>query len=393
MRRNKGKVSHGGEENPRILLVLVSFMVMSLLISAGNRVSQEDVLKPEQSTTGPIPAPQIDLEGHVFDEIQLQAATKISGVPTYIWQHGCGPTAVGMILGYHDGHGFPRLIRGDASFQGDNVNSAIASIEHYNDYCLPLDYEPRLLPDKSEPPFGDEHKDNCIADYMKTSQSYYKNYYGWSWDIHIKPSLEDYVSAVGRYSCAAKRYDFLDFSWDLLKKEIDNKRPLVFLVDTDGDGNTDHFIAIVGYNSSGGTMYYGCYNTWDSNIHWYKFQVMTKGRSWGVYSIVTFDIRSAIYPPKDTNLERLENNLIFFKEYINRISWAADERNKGISLESLLFRKLKGTSDATYELISTFNSTDITYDDRGLKQLDYYTYKVIFKDPKGRKSDPVVVSN
>jgi hypothetical protein len=393
MRTNEKNISFVRKAIRQSPLMFLCFLLLSLLISAGNQSLLYDVLKPEQSTTGPFPSLEIDLNGYVFDKVQLQAATVISEVPAYIWRHGCGPTAVGMIIGYHDAHGFPRLIEGEASFQGELVNSAIASIENYYDYCLPLDYEPWLLADKSEAPFGDEHNNNCIADYMKTSQSYYSNYYGWSWDSDIKPSFENYVSSVGKYWCAATRYSFLDFSWDSLKNEINGNRPLVFLVDTDGDDMTDHFIAVVGYNSEGGVDYFGCYNTWDMNVHWYPYRAMGNGKGWGVYSITTFNIRSTIYAPKDFNLQRLENNLVFFKEYIDRLSWAADERKGAISLKSVLFRKLKGASDATYQLIAELDGTEFSYEERGLRQLDSYTYRILFRDPQGRESDPVEVSN
>ena len=33
----------------------------------------------------------------------------IDHVPTYIWHRGCGPTALGMIVGFYDLHGFHDL--------------------------------------------------------------------------------------------------------------------------------------------------------------------------------------------------------------------------------------------------------------------------------------------
>ena len=33
-------------------------------------------------------------------------STIIDNVPTYIWHRGCGPTALGMIIGYYDLHDF-----------------------------------------------------------------------------------------------------------------------------------------------------------------------------------------------------------------------------------------------------------------------------------------------
>ena len=40
--------------------------------------------------------------------------TVIGAVPPYLWRHGCGPTAAGMVMGYWDGQGFPDLIPGES---------------------------------------------------------------------------------------------------------------------------------------------------------------------------------------------------------------------------------------------------------------------------------------
>jgi hypothetical protein len=82
-----------------------------------------------------------------------------------------------------DGQGFGDLVPGDAITQTSAVDEMIASegtASHYSDYSQPVDYYPEMKDDLSEPPSGDEHPDECVADYMKTSQSAYGNYYGWS---------------------------------------------------------------------------------------------------------------------------------------------------------------------------------------------------------------------
>ena len=270
------------------LILLCVISALALFSLSEKRSADGQSVEPRQSTTGPIPPPGTDTRGHVLSGLRLQSATVISGVPAYLWRHGCGPTAVGMVTGYYDSHGYVNLIPGDSSSQGAAVDTAIASEENYNDYCLPIDSYPDLLPDKSEPPGGDEHADNCIADFMNTSQSYFGNYYGWSWDSDIKPAFENFINLDSGYKGTSTAYHFSSFSWESLKYEIDNNRPLVFLVDSDSDGSTDHFITIIGYNSDGGVNYYGCYNTWDQDIHWFEYQAMGSAIPWGVYSVHTF---------------------------------------------------------------------------------------------------------
>jgi hypothetical protein len=245
----------------------------------------------DRSTTGPKPPKGVDVVGYVSKTKAFTVQKIISGVPAYLWKDGCGPTAVGMIAGYWDSHGFPKLLPGDPSTQTADVNNAIASIEHYNDYSVPVESAPPVVPDKSELPVGDEHANNCIADFMKTSQSVVGNIYGWSFGRDIKPSWENFIAnKAPEYIGICNAYYFSSSSWDTLVSNIDRSVPMVFLVDTDGNGDTDHFITVNGYQTENGINYYGCYNTWDSGQHWYAFAQMATGVNWGVSRCFTFRI-------------------------------------------------------------------------------------------------------
>jgi len=162
--------------------------------------------------------------------------------------------------------------------------------------CAISTYYPDLFPDLSEPPFGDEHADECVADYMNTSQSYYYNRYGWSWFSDVGPAMEDYSrQALGPshdYVFTENLYMLWDGSlnWNRFRAEIDAGRPMVLLVDTDGNGSTDHFVTAVGYGVTDDLWYYGCLNTWDSDVHWFEFAPMAKGQAWGVFGGITFRI-------------------------------------------------------------------------------------------------------
>jgi hypothetical protein len=256
------------------------------------------------STSGPTPAPGVNVVG---SQVSSAAAETISDVPAYIWHHGCGPTAAGMLLGYWDAHGFDALVAGDASSQTSAVNEMIASegtASNYTDYCLPLD-SPSVnatpLPDLSEPPAGDEHADECLADYMKTSQSARDNYYGWSWFSDVGRGMVDYVEALGEGYVATVYKHFMSdgtLTWTSFRDEIDKGRPMVFLVDTDADGTTDHFVTAVGYDDGGGLVErYGCLNTWDSAVHWWDFEPMASGQAWGIYGALSFEISQPANSP------------------------------------------------------------------------------------------------
>ncbi|MDD3829085.1 MAG: C39 family peptidase [Anaerolineae bacterium] len=240
-----------------------------------------------QSTTGPVPPPGIE-RGNVAPT-PSRAQVVLHDVPAYLWRHGCAPTAAGMVMGYWDGRGFDALVSGSAATQTSAVNAMIASSGNYNDYCLPLDEPPTMLPDRSEPPAGDEHPDDCVADLMKTSQSAYNNYYGWSYFNVIDDAMSGYPAMVApQYSVTTQNRVWGDFTWTSYRAEIDAGRPVVLLVDTDADGTTDHFVTGIGYDTS--TNQYACRDTWDTGVHWFSFAQLAPGQPWGIYGATLFRI-------------------------------------------------------------------------------------------------------
>ena len=281
--------------------LLIIMMLFGAFVTPTVRAQEPPPPKPVndyQSTTGPKPPPGVAIGG---ESVALAGATIISGVPSYIWHHGCGPTAAGMVIGYWDAQGYDDLVSGSATIQTSAVDEMIASTGHYNDYALPMDYAPApIQPDKSEPPAGDEHPSNSLGDFMRTSWSAWGNYYGWSWLSDMPASLMAYTqSRLTSHIGVAENYIINEFTWAQYKAEIDAGRPMVLLVDTDSNGGTDHFVTAIGYNDDGGTPQYGFYNTWDNDIHWFDWQPIANGQPWGVLGITTFRLEPA--PPPITN--------------------------------------------------------------------------------------------
>ncbi len=339
---------------------------------------------------GPQPPDGIDRKGRTFDAIRLLEATVV-GLPPYLERHGSGPTAVAMVLAYHDGHGFPYLLPGEASAQTDLVNLAIASQEHYDDYALPLDAPPDLLPDKSELPPEDRHADNCLADYCLTSRSLYGNYYGWTRDVDLGAGMEAFVRAGGRYSVITEARPAATVTLTTLRNEISSGRPPVFAVDTDGDGTEDRFVAVFGLNNDAGIDYYGCYTGWDVEPHWYEYRPAAAGVSWGIVTVHTTALSYGVFPPAHLQLERVVNDLIFFKEYINRLSWEPNPDNLVRILRTKIYRKVTSDPDSTFDLLAEVDVSSSGYDDRGLKKGLGYTYRVTSVDESGRESRPATV--
>jgi len=250
-------------------LLLISFFIPTLVFAQQSRGYN---MRPLNVPIGNLNKSNVDL---------------IDDMPTYIWHRGCGPTALGMIVGFYDLHGFYDLYDDSTFLQTNNINMLIASNEHYYDYSLPQDYYPNLLQDISET--GIPHQNNSIADFMKTSMSICGNYWGWSWSSDIGSAFVDYIYFRNPNYITNTEYEyFSSSSWDEYKMEIDNNKPVIILVDTDGDDLTDHFVVGIGYDNS--TQEFGCYDTWDNNIHWYSWRGMGSGISYGVYGFNKFSI-------------------------------------------------------------------------------------------------------
>ncbi len=231
----------------------------------------------------------------------------IPNVPCYAWRHGSGPTAAGMVLGYWDGHGFPWLIPGDASTQTAAVDQAIASGDgpgtHYGDYSLPLDAPPgSILPDLSEPPYGDEHASDSIADFMHTSWSVYGLFYSWSSFSAVRDAFLDYIlhasgSSPSPYLISVRNDVWGAITWETFKAEIDAGRPLVLLVDSNGDGSTDHFVTAIGYRDASGYDEYACFDTWApiGGVRWERFRPVSASYAWGIHGATHLDLQMVLY--------------------------------------------------------------------------------------------------
>ncbi|MFH1418991.1 MAG: hypothetical protein ABII12_11995, partial [Planctomycetota bacterium] len=276
----------------RAVLLLQTLMLAALTAPLAAQPRIEDA-QSRCLPTGPPPAGGYE---PYLGPVDTRGEKVIGGVPGYQWYRGCGPTAAGMVIGFYDGNSFSWLIPGDASTQTADVNQAIASTGHYTDYSLPIDDGGTgLLPDNSY--YGGAHASNSLGDYMRTSWYTASNYYGWSWQSDMDDALRDYTayinSTYGTAYAASSYYEsWGSFTWSKFVAEIDADRPLVLLVDTDGDDYTDHFVTAIGYRDTSGYQEYGCLDTWApaGSIRWERFRGMAGGSSWGVAYATYFSI-------------------------------------------------------------------------------------------------------
>lgn len=344
-----------------------------------------------KTVLGPRPPDGVDRKGRVLDVIDILEATLVAGMPAYLERHGSGPTAVAMVFAYHDGRGFPYLLPGDAGVQTELIDLAIASAEHYDDYALPLDAPPDLLPDRSEAPPEERHADNCLADYCLTSRSLFGNFYGQTKDADLGPGIEDFVIAGGRYIVITEAFPASAVSHAALENELRSGRPPVFAVDTDADGTEDRFVAVVGADSTDGVDLYACYTGWDTDLHWFEYRPAASGAPWGVVSVHTIAMAYGVFPPTGFDVERLTNDLIFFKEYINRLSWEPNPDNISRILRYKIYRRVTSGAGTEFDLLAEVDAAATGYDDRGLREGVGYTYRITAVDGSGRESPPATL--
>jgi hypothetical protein len=157
---------------------------------------------------------------------------------------------------------------GSAVYLTANVQDHISSPAHNTKYDA--------TPDAP----GPAPASTSIADWFRTSVDPLG--YGWSYISYAEDAFVGYSQYRGYQFEASTRW-FGTVAWNDLVGEINANRPLMFLVDTNGDGGSDHFVPVIGYDDRGlDGKYYGFYTTWseDETIAWAHYQGM--GTPWGV---------------------------------------------------------------------------------------------------------------
>ena len=102
-----------------------------------------------------------------------------------------------------------------------------------------------------------------------------------------------------------------------------------------------------------------------------------------------------LYPPLNFRLQRLENNYIFYKEYVNKLSWEANPQNQVAIVKYRIYRKTKGAADSAYQWLADVSSSGMSlfYNDRSLPKTAVFSYRISSLDNSGNESLFLEVSN
>ena len=235
----------------------------------------------------------------------IQAAQLVlSGVPQYYWYYGCAPTSGGMLVGYWDANGYD-LVEGDISTYNATAKTAIASVDHVNDY------------------WGTDsgtHADNSIADFMDTSVDPLGD--GGTYDISyagkagIAQGLQDFAAWDNPLTSTDESQPFIatterttarpdlnptgNFDFDDLINQIDSGNPLTLNGVIPEGGHT---IVAYGYQDNPGTTndWVAVYDTWGDGLgggptndkiegghEWWPWDIQNDGDNYYWVSATTF---------------------------------------------------------------------------------------------------------
>ena len=106
--------------------------------------------------------------------------------------------------------------------------------------------------------------------------------------------------------------------------------------------------------------------------------------------VVREDVPAA---PVSFLVERVENDMLFFKENLNRLTWKENPKGVVPVVRYRLYRKAKGAADSSYLQIAELSSTVKEYGDRYLGKSDLFTYKLLALSAQGNASSPAVAGN
>jgi hypothetical protein len=149
-------------------------------------------------------------------------------------------------------------------------------------------------------------------------------------------------------------------------------------------GSGDDFGGGIAVDTSGNVYVTGTsYGTWGSPVRPFA----------GSCDAFLAKIDLGIFPPLQFSLQRLVNNLIFYKEYINRLTWTANPMNTRNIIRYKIYARVSADSASAFDLLVELPANVFSYDDRGLKKGIAYTYRITAVDEDGQEGGWAEIGN
>lgn len=130
----------------------------------------------------------------------------------------------------------------------------------------------------------------------------------------------------------------------------------------------------------------------NTTYHWRVRAINTRGAgSWSLTNYFTAAL--PVYPPANAQLQRLTIDYGFFKVYTNRLTWQANPETQATVINYRIYRKPKGTPDSAWSFLAELPASTVTYDDRGLRNDQLFTYRITAFSSQGIESEPATIGN
>jgi len=207
----------------------------------------------------------------------LVTVTDKTGIemPAYNSSVGCGPLAAASLFGYWDLFGYEELLEARGWGEVSSTSNITSEL-------------------------------SIIGGYLYTNSD------GWTNSMNMPGGMEGYAlnEAGYEFNASNNRFSVLEPTAlpALVMSEIDNGRPLIFLVDTDGDEEANHFVPVFGYGTTedGILSTYGFYTNQSENETpvWKNFLPAAPGVAWGINLVTTFS------PVSDLNSVPIPGSLL-----------------------------------------------------------------------------------
>ncbi len=95
-----------------------------------------------------------------------------------------------------------------------------------------------------------------------------------------------------------------------------------------------------------------------------------------------------IHVPLEFTLDRMENDYIFFRQYVDRLKWEANPRNQDNTAAYRIYARKLGQPGGEFELLTELDASASCFEQRGRLLDEAYLYKITAVSRSGEESDP-----
>jgi fibronectin type 3 domain-containing protein len=109
---------------------------------------------------------------------------------------------------------------------------------------------------------------------------------------------------------------------------------------------------------------------------------------------LTADVHYTLGQPTYPALKRVAGDFIFFREYINRLTWSNNPGNRTPIVKYRIFNRPSSADDTAYVFLADAPATaNPGFDHKGLKKDEFYKYRIIAVDKNGVESPATEIGN